>query len=146
MFSLSKKSAKEERRMFFDPSNADYRRRGAIIIADPLKVFAFISSLICALLLLLFIWVVWPTNPQESWPRPAASLLDLNALSMRGASDRRGLPDTFHGVLAIDTAEGLERRNWSYITQHFALLGPGGRSYMRPSCQLRTDFALQLPF
>ena len=283
--------------MLFDPLNADYLRRGAILIADPLKVFAFISSTICALLLLLFIWIVWPTNSQQPWPmewvlgwallffaplaialwativpqqwemptyglvrrliqvhaltaslvmvggcvlrpeifhgilvlsaffafgallidlvilfwspwsgfdpedvhtyralhlkvaggtvaavivwsfaniglvvaqaqyfshgrpyclevasrgygyRRAASLLDLNALSMRGASDRRGLDDTFHGVLVIDTALGLERRNWLYMPQHFALLeqDPSRQSYLRPSCQLRTDFALQLP-
>lgn len=289
--------------MFFGPSNADYRRREAIIIADPLKVFAFISSSICALLLLLFIWVVWPTNPQESWPpewigawvlvffaplaillwavtvprywemrtygvvrrliqvhaliaslvmvggcvlrpelfhgvlvlsaffafgallidlvilfwspwsgfdpedvhtyralhlkvaggtvaaimvwsfasiglvvgqaqyfshgrpyclevasrgygyRPAASLLDLNALSMRGTSSASSFPDTFYGVitfhalLIVDAADGLQRRHWSYLFQHFVLSeqSPAARSRVRLSCQLRTDFALQLP-
>jgi len=288
--------------MFLDPSN-DYRRRVAIIIADPLKVFAFISSSISALLLVLFIWIVWPTNPQEAWSlewiigwallffaplallfwaaaiprawemrtykwtrklvqihaliaslvmvagcafqaelfhgvlvlsaffavaallidlvilfwspwsgfdaedvrtyrafhlrvaggtvaaimvwsfvnigfvvwqaqyfsdgkpyclevasrgygyRPAASLFDLNALSMRGISTASSFPDTFHGelnfhaVLTVDAAGGLQRRNWSYQLQHFVLTeqSRAGRPHATPSCQLRTDFALQLP-
>jgi hypothetical protein len=75
------------------------------------------------------------------------SLLDLNGLRLRATSGKHDEPVGFHAVLVIDTGDGSEWRNWSYLFQHFALIAqsPVVRSRIRPSCHPRMNFALQLP-
>jgi hypothetical protein len=79
--------------------------------------------------------------------KPATSLLNMNGLRLRATSNKHDVPVGFHALLVVDTGDGLESRNWSYLFQHFVLIKqePSVRLRWRPSCQPRKDFALQLP-
>jgi hypothetical protein len=79
--------------------------------------------------------------------KPVTSLLDMNGLRLRALSDEHGIPVGFHALLVVDTGNGLEARNWSYLFQYFVRIkqDPRVRSDWLQSCQLRKDYALQLP-
>lgn len=78
---------------------------------------------------------------------PVTSLLDLNGLRMRVIYDKHDVPVGSHALLVVDRGDGLESRDWSYLSQHFVLIKQSQQSSRwRPSCALRKDFALHLPF
>lgn len=74
---------------------------------------------------------------------PATSLTELNGLSLRARSDKHGIPVEYHALLAIETVDGLEWRNWSYLFQTFVRMPPNAR-LARLMCPLRQDFVSQL--
>jgi hypothetical protein len=75
---------------------------------------------------------------------PATSLVELNGISLHARPDRHGIPVGYHALLVIETADGLEWQNWSYLFQKFVLIPPKAR-IPRPTCSLRADFVGQLP-
>jgi hypothetical protein len=85
--------------------------------------------------------------------RPAASLLELNGLTLSApyveSSGSMGLAQwTFHALLAIDKGGAPEWRNWSYWHQHFDLLTPQQAKATHlydVDCQPQSDFVLKLP-
>jgi hypothetical protein len=87
--------------------------------------------------------------------RPVASLLELNAFTLRapfvyggGSGETGWLQWTFHAVLAADAGGSWEWRNWSYWNQHFDRLTPQqakATHLYRADCQPQADFVLKLP-
>jgi hypothetical protein len=70
--------------------------------------------------------------------RPAATLFDMSALTMRVANSLR-----YHAMLLVQRDAGVEQHNWSYWAGGF---DPNQPRYLAPAaCQPRFDFGSRLP-
>lgn len=71
--------------------------------------------------------------------RPAANVLDLTPLVMRGM-EGSGRAFSFHGEIVI---ADQPNRNWSYLRVGFT---DEAHDYRRPTCRMSTHFAERLPW